>query len=79
MPTTASEELPLRSDIFDIEHLQVLAKVVAGWHELARVPGSNQLLNRLADNAEGDQPTLGSVDSQLCAARSRFFQARCDF
>ena len=48
----AREELPLRSEIFGVEQLQVHAKVIAGWHKLGDVPGRNQLLSRLADNEE---------------------------
>src|SRR5271154_179140 len=52
VPSTAREELPLRSEIFGVDQLQLHAKIIAGWHKLAQVPGRNQLLSRLADNEE---------------------------
>ena len=69
-PATAREESPLRSEIFGIEQLQLHAKVIAGWHKLAQVPGRNQLLSRLADNEEVLLEAYGRVTGVVAEGKA---------
>jgi cyclic beta-1,2-glucan synthetase len=48
--SAASEEQPLRAELFSVNQLEQHAKSLAGWHEIAKGTGSDRLLPRLSEN-----------------------------
>ena len=62
----AGEEPPLRAELFSREQMEQHGKVLAGSHRRGATRGSNQLLNRLAEN----EALLASVRELLTKAVS---------
>ncbi len=46
------DELPLREEVFSVEHFELHAKKIAETHEIAAKHGENKLLKRLDENEE---------------------------
>jgi cellobiose phosphorylase len=51
-PGLAEDEAPLRADLFSAAQMAVHGRRLAARHQLADQPGSDRLLERLADNAD---------------------------
>jgi cyclic beta-1,2-glucan synthetase len=44
------DDLPLRSELFSVDQLEHHAEALAQWHQIEYRPGTDRLLDRLADN-----------------------------
>src|SRR5687768_16557740 len=63
-PTPISEELPLRSELFSADQMELYGGILAASHEVSSTRGTDQLLARLDDN----EKTLFDIANVLTEA-----------
>jgi cyclic beta-1,2-glucan synthetase len=67
VPGLANDEAPLRAELYSAAQMAVHGRRLAARHQLGKQPGSDRLLDRLADNA--------AVIAEACAALTRAAKA----